>query len=239
MAELVEDLAALPNGSHCVSFHVGPGEAADHAVSFLAGNPPGNAASFWVSDSELVPIYEEKLARVAPEQVGCVRALDHEQVERTGDRLRPVAEVTEFVKAHPEGVSGGADTITQYWAPPNVADHLEYEAWFDSQPRERSRFLCPYDLRRVPTEEAPSILRELGRHHSHVQLSSSSNPGVRLLQLFVFSTPTALPEPVREIFHWAVGQGYVEDRGPEAEFALTSAGRQLVSEWARVTSVDW
>ncbi|HTT35705.1 MAG TPA: hypothetical protein VMH78_07555 [Thermoplasmata archaeon] len=239
MVELVESLLHLPLGSHCVSFHVSREEAADHATEFIAGSPPDKAASYWVSDPTLVAYYDERLSEIAPDQVGCVRALDHEQVESVDGRLRPVEEVRAFVGAHPEGVSGGADTLSQYLSPENVPEHLEYEAWFDEQSRDGSRFLCPYDLRRVPPDVAPMVLRELGQHHSHAVLSSSTEPAVKLLQLFVFATPAELPAILHETHAWARREGYLVESGPDQPLALSSKGEAEVARWSRATTVDW
>jgi MEDS: MEthanogen/methylotroph, DcmR Sensory domain len=239
MPVLLSDLAQLPTGSHCLSLHTDGEEAADHAVAFLAGTPEGQAAAYWVADSSLQAYYEERLAEEAPTQVGCVLLLSGEQVHVVDGKLRPVDEVRQFVAAHPEGVTGAGETLSIYWLPDNVPDHLEYEAWFDGLPRDRSRFLCPYDLRRVPSEDAPGILRELGRHHSHVVLSPSHEPAVRLLQLFVFETPAEVPFELSATLEWAIDSGFVEE-GPSAEeLRLTRVGAEVVHDWGQVTSIDW
>lgn len=237
--EVVSEAIHLPLGSHCISFHVSREEAADHAVQFLADSPPGLAASYWVPDAFLAAYYTDRLARVAPTQVGCVRVLGHEQVEPVEGRLRPVREVREFVGGHPDGVSGGADTISDYLSPENLDDHLEYERWFDEQPRTGSRFLCPYDLRKVPPREAPTVLRELGRHHSHAILSASTEPAVRLLQLFVFGSAEAVPEPLRDTYRWATEHVLVESDGPSDALRLTPAGEEIVRDWSRSAVIDW
>ena len=113
MPEVLNDLAHLPTGSHAIAFYASREEAAEQAADFLAGSPDGQAASFWVADASLVPLYSERLAVRAPEQVGCVHVLDHEQVQPMDGKLRPVAEVLDFVGSHPDGVTGGADTITE------------------------------------------------------------------------------------------------------------------------------
>ena len=186
MPRVVADLIHLPMGSHCIAFYASQDEGAETAAEFLAGTPEGQAAAFWVADTALQSYYRDRVEEISPRHVGCVLVLDGEQVESDEGKLRPVDEVRTFVASHPDGVTGGADTISRYWTPGTFPEHVEYEAWFDAQPRDGSRFLCPYDLRRVPASEAPGLLRELGRHHSHASLSSSPEPAVRLLQLFVF-----------------------------------------------------
>lgn len=238
MPQVVDDLVHLPLGSHCVSFHVSREEAADHAASFLAGTPEDQAASYWVGDASLLPYYEEKLAQAAPHQVGCVHLLDTEQVASEGGRLRPVPTVREFVGAHPEGVTAAGETLSLYWTRETIPEHLEYEQWFDALPRDDSRFLCPYDLRRVPPEMAPMVLRDLGAHHSHAVLSSSLEPAVRLLQLFVFATPAEVPDALKDTHRWALEHGLISSSAPEEEMSLTEAGTQIVHEWSRGTVVD-
>jgi hypothetical protein len=229
----------LPIGGHGLSLHASREEAAEHAVDFLAGAPSGQPAVYWVGDASLVPYYDEKLAAKAPAQVGCVRALDHEQVDSVDGRLRPTPEVVAYLREHGEGTTAGADTLSLYWTPETMPEHLEYEAWFDEQPRDASRFLCPYDLRRVPAEKAPEILRELGRHHSHVVLSDAPEPAVRLLQLFVFATPAELPVALRESLLWAAQEGLVKVLGPHEEFLATPKGVALFRNWARQAQLDW
>ena len=239
MPEVLDDLVHLPLGSHCVSFHASREEAADQAVSFLAGRPDGQAAAFWVADSSLLAYYDEKIAERAPEQVGCVHVLPHEQVGPVAGKLRPVEEVQEFLADHPEGVTGGADTLSLYWSPETIPDHLEYEAWFQQQPRDGSRFLCPYDLRRVPPESAPEVMRELGKNHSHAALSTSEEPAVRLLQLFVFGTAESLPSQLGETLTWARDTGLVEVGQPTDDLALTESGEEVVREWSGSAQLDW
>ncbi len=239
MPEIVEKPSEVPLGSHCISFHAGPEEAADHAVDFLAGTPPGQAASYWVSGSDVAEEYNSRLRTDAPDQVGNVRVLTHEQVEPQDGRLRPTREIVDFVTGHPYGVTGGADTISRCWTRETVPDHLEYEAWFDDQPRKASRFLCPYDLRAVPPDLAPQILRELGAHHSHAVLSSSTDPAVRLLQLFIFPTIQELPASLHATLGWALAQGYAGLPGRGDELVLTAAGETVVRNWSHDAVVDW
>jgi hypothetical protein len=237
--EVLDDLVQLPLGAHGLSLYATQEEAADHAVSFLAGNPPGKAAAYWIADPALLPSYDAKLATRAPGRIGCIHVLPKEQVERVGGRLRPVEEILLFVRNHPEGVSGGADTISLFWVAENIPDHLEYEAWLERQPRGESRFLCPYDLRRVPLGGAPAVLRELGKRHSHAALSASDEPAVRLLQLFVFGVPEQVPPELRNSLGWARGLGLIRPGGPEEGMSLTPAGENVVEEWSRNVTFNW
>lgn len=239
MPVVLRDLAELPVGSHALGLYSERSEAADQAVQFVAGAPPEMAATFWVPSPELAKKYNDRLAAVAPDRVGCVAALDHEQVTPVEGKLRPTQEVTDFLSQHPDGVTAGGDTLSLYWDSASMSEHLEYEAWFDQQPRMHSRFLCPYDLRSVPPEDAPDVLRDLGRHHSHVVLSSSSEPAVRLLQLFIFGSSAELPDRLHGDHRWALEHGYVEETKAPTALELTPVGRELVREWGDRTVVDW
>ncbi|HXQ95049.1 MAG TPA: hypothetical protein VN864_07805 [Thermoplasmata archaeon] len=239
-ATLVEDLEQLPPGSHCLSFHSSEEEAARHAVSFLAGTPAGQDVRYWVRNERQRTYYERWLRETAPEHLGCVAVLAGEQVESDGDgHLRPVGDVVQFVREHPDGVTAGADTLSHYWSSATVPAHLEYESWFDRQPRTGSRFLCPYDLRRVPVDSAAQVMRELGAAHSDVVLSSSGEPGARLLQLFLF-TPVASIPPVLDVsLGWAVRSGLVDVLGTEVDLRLTPAGDDVVRDWSARAILDW
>lgn len=236
---VLAELRDLPLGSHCASFHVSRQEAARNAISFIAGAPEGQAKAYWVPDSETAAYYDLWLAREVPDAVGCVAILPHEQVESVGGKLRPAQEIRRFIGRHPEGVTAAGETITRYWKPQNVPDHMEYEAWFQSQPMEKSRFLCPYDLRAVPPDMAPMVLRELGSHHSHVVLSTSLEPGARLLQLFIFPTVEEIPEPIEGTLGWALKKDFVEIQRPVRELTLTPSGERVVNDWGERTTVDW
>jgi hypothetical protein len=239
MPVVLRDLAELPVGSHALGLYSERTEAADQAVQFVAGAPPEMAATFWVPTPEIAKKYNDRLAAVAPERVGCVAVLDHEQVAPVEGKLRPIPTVTAFLSQHPDGVTAGGDTLSRYWDSKSMSEHLEYEAWFDQQPRVHSRFLCPYDLRTVRPDHASDVLRDLGRHHSHVVLSSSSEPAVRLLQLFIFGSSAELPERMRGDHRWAVEQAYVEPTEATAVLELTPTGRELVQAWGDRTVVDW
>ena len=229
--ELVGDLATLPLGSHCLGLHVGEDEAAQHAAAFLAGAPTGQPAAYWVPDTPAAELCRQKVAARAPEHLGCVAILSHEQVGFVDGHLRPTQEIVEFARAHPDGFTGGAETISRYWGPGSIPEHLEYESWFEAQPRDRCRFLCPYDLRMIPPHLAPTVLRDLGAHHSHVALSDSVEPAAALLQLFVFPTEADVPTALLPVLDDAFAAGLLVSRGPPGEFALSRAGGDLVQAW--------
>jgi hypothetical protein len=239
MPTVVEDLKQLPRGSHALTLHASREEAARHAVEFIVGAPDSGATSYWVPDSDMAKYYSLWLAREAPDHVGCVAILSHEQVEEVDGKLRPAEEIRQFLGDHPDGVSACGETITRYWSRESIPAHLEYEAWFQSQPMAASRFMCPYDLRAIPPDIAPSVLRDLGAHHSHVALSTSTEPGARLLQLFIFPTVEDIPESTDGVLGWALRKDLVEIERPIRELSLTPAGEKVVREWGERTTVDW
>jgi hypothetical protein len=229
VASVIVDLAKLPVGAHAVGFYASPQEASDHAAAFLAGTPKGQSAAFWVSTEALKSRFKERIAKLSPNaEVG---VLPEGQVGTEGEKLRPVAEVTHFLGAHPEGVTAGADTLSDHLSAANVGRFTEYESWIDGQPHEHSRLLCPYDLRRLPPEGATDLVRGLGASHSHVALSTSEEPAMRLLQLFVFPTVQSVPEVLRDTIRWALSEGYVLADGSGA-FDTTARGQRLISEWS-------
>jgi hypothetical protein len=239
MPETVESLAHLPIGSHCVSFYVSREEAASQAVDFLAGTPKGQAASYWVPDLETVAYYQNRLASHAPERASSVHFLPTEQIREKDGKLRPIDEVAGFVQGHPEGVTAAGETLSRYWTPESVPAHLEYEQWFDQLPRSDSRFLCPYDMRRVPADQAPDVLRALGKHHSHTLLSESTEPAVRLLQLFVFATAPEVPRVLEPTLGWAVRGRLLDFEGDQYELELAPQGEKIVEDWGQVAAIGW
>jgi hypothetical protein len=231
MIEVVKDASRIPPGSHALSLFVTQEEAAARAADFLAGAPREQEAAYWLADDRLLPMYLEAVEQRAPERLPALRVLTGSQVEWVGPELRPVEEVAEFVLEHPDGVTGAGETLTWYWTPEEVPAYLEYEQWFHEQARGASRFLCPYNLRDVPPEDAPAILRALGARHSHVILSSSLGTTARVLQLFVFPTARDLPGTLRADLDWAVGEGFVTVAADTMEMALTPAGEELLVDW--------
>ncbi len=233
MIEVIEDLRALPAGSHALSLHATRAEARGHALAFLAGTPKGQSAAYWVSNARVSAYYDDALAEAEPEHVGCVGILPHGQVERAGEALRPVGEVRQFIAAHPEGVTAGGETLSETWSRRTIPDVLEYERWFQSQEMGVSRFICPYDLTRIPPDLAPQILRDLGAHHTHVALSRSSEPALRLMQLFVFATADDVPPVLRETLEWAFGAKLLAPEMGSGLLTLTDGGHRVIEEWSR------
>jgi MEDS: MEthanogen/methylotroph, DcmR Sensory domain len=231
MAAVLEDLRALPVGAHALSLHASQDEALRNAVEFLAGAPIGHAVSYWVPTEPLAERYNAKLAEVAPEHAGRVRFLPTEQVREHEGKLRPVDEIIAFVQGHPRGVTAAGETISYYWNVVTMDAHLEYEAWFDERPRDDSRFLCPYDLRRIPSGRATEVLRSLGAHHDHIILSRSRDPSVRLLELFVFPKVREIPSTLEETLGWALRTELVDVEGSPSELELTTKGDDVVREW--------
>jgi hypothetical protein len=236
MPEVLDNLAQLPQASHCLSLHATQDEAADHAIAFLDGTPDGQAANYWVPSPEIRDYYTERLTTESPDHVGCVSVLPCAQAEVTGGVRRPVGDVRSFIEAHPEGVTAAGETITHYWTSDEVPSYMEYESWFEEQRRDWSRFLCPYDLRRVPVEKAPGVLRELGAHHTHIVLSKSADPAVRLIQLFVFPNKRSIPGQLQGALRWAMSEELLQ---PSDELALSPAGESIFRDWSQSASVDW
>jgi hypothetical protein len=235
MTELISDLRELPRGSHALGFYSSEREAADRALRFLQGAPPGQRTAYWVEDEALKAEFDRRLSEAAPLQVGCVGILPEGQIESTPSGLRPVAEIREFVAAHPEGVTAAADTLHLHWDPQDPRPVLEYEEWFDGLARDESRFLCPYDLRELAAPDARGAaraVRELASHHSHVALSETEDPALRLLQLFVFASEEEVPEVLMPAFRQASDEGLIETGGSGGAFLLTAAGERLVADWS-------
>jgi hypothetical protein len=207
------------------------------AVSFLAGAPEHQAARYWVPSEELANEYNARVGQLVPGRGGLVRYLSTEQVEEREGRLRPVSDVTDFVEANPRGVTAAGETLSAYLNRDNIDAHLEYEAWFDALPRDDSRFLCPYDLRRLPVDQATEVLRSLGSHHNYVVLSRSTDPPIRLLQLFVFEKILEIPEPLEGTLGWAIRSDAVDIAGSPKALKLTRHGDEMLEEWGDRTWV--
>lgn len=225
--ELISDLSKLPTGSHCLELFASEEEAADRAAAFLAGAEDPEATSYWVADDRLVALNRKHVARRDPRHEGNVHRLRGPQVVRREGVLRPTGEIIRFVKDHPEGVTGGAAAITGYWTREEIPAYLEYEEWFHRQARGRSRFLCPYDLRKVPVDLAAEVLPELARHHSHLVVSSVRQPAALLVQLLVFPSAESVPEEHRKVLDWAVREGLLGLEGHEKRPVLARKGEDL------------
>lgn len=79
---------------------------------------------------------------------------------------------------------------------------------------------------------ATRVLRELGQTHSHVMLSHSVEPGVSLLQMFVFPKVRDIPDVLDSALGWAIKRGLVEVVRPTSEPLLTPEGDDLVRNWS-------
>ncbi|MDE1836846.1 MAG: hypothetical protein KGJ23_09545 [Euryarchaeota archaeon] len=222
---LISDLSKLPLGSHCLSLYASQDEAADRAAAFLAGAEDPRSARYFVAGDRLLAFTRRKVRERSRARSSCVNDLRGPQAVRQRDgRFRPAPEVIQFVSEHPEGVSAGGQTITRYWRRETVPDHLEYEEWFDRQPRSTSRFLCPYDLREVPVDLAATTLLELAHHHSHLVLSNAAEPASLLLQLLALPAGTPLPPFHQRVRAWCLEEGLVEEEGRTNPLVLTVEG---------------
>lgn len=230
--EILLSPASVPLGAHCLSLHATRREAEDQAIAFLEGTPEGQDARYWVSDATTEQLYSEEVRDRIPAHVGCIAVLPGEQVVTRDGKLRPADEVQAFIATHPEGVTAAADTISAYWTPETLPAHLEYESWFERQPRLGSRFLCPYDLRTVPPSMGAQVMGALGSLHSHVVLSSSVGSGARLLQLFVFGSVDRLPSSLRTTLEWATQRGFVRTESPDRRLSLTDEGVATIRGWS-------
>jgi hypothetical protein len=228
-----EDARHLPANSHALSLHTTWEEAAEHAACFLAGTPVGQPARFWAPAGSAVPVYAEAVDLLAPQLRDSLYALSEAQVTLSEGKLRPIGEIARFFDDHPEGVTAGGGTLSLYWNAENLPQHLEYERWVNGQPRDASRLLCPYDLRRVPAERAVEAMRALGATHSHVVLSDAGDREAQMLQLFLFESIEHLPRSLEEGYHAAVREGLIRIDPASRSLDLTPEGVAAVREWAR------
>jgi hypothetical protein len=203
---VVHDLSQLPTGAHCLDFFSSEDEAADHATAFLAGALDPEAASYWVAGDKLLAYCQEKAEERDPALAAQIHVLDGPQAVPTEGKLRPAPEIVRFLKAHPEGVTAAGATITEYWTREQIPGYIEYERWFEAQERSSSRFLCPYDLRKVPTDLADSVLPDLIAAHSHVVLSKLPNPASLMLQLLIFPQSELVPSEFRALLEWGLNE---------------------------------
>lgn len=231
MPGILESPALLGIGTHALCLHATLEEAEEHAVEFLEGTPEDQAALYWVPDSDLAEEYDRRILAESPRLAGSVFVLPHPPAESDPGPRRPTAEMRAAVAEHPEGLTAADATTSRFWTPPTIPEYLESEAWFDGQPRARSRFLCPYDLRQIPPALAPRVLRDLGDHHSHVILSHDDHPAVQLMQLFVFGTVDTVPDPLQGVLRWALAEKLLELVGPAGEIAPTLLGDFLIHRW--------
>lgn len=209
MLVLLNDLAEMPAGSHALALHDSAAEGAEHATAFLCSAPDPSSCSYWVDDPRLLELYRARVARSGPDRSGSVRLLPGSQVEPFGSRLRPVREVREFVGSHPKGVSVAAESTSRALNFESLPKFEEYERWLGRQPNRVSRYLCPYDLRRVPLDHAPSLMRALGEAHTHLLLSWTEDLVLRLLEVFLFATPNGVPEGLQGTLEQARDAGWL------------------------------
>lgn len=225
--EVVSDLAELPPGSHCLSFYASDEEAADQAAAFLAGAEDPRSATYWVADGKLLAYTRKRVRARAPAMTSRVKVLGGPQAVRTGAHFRPTVEVVRFVSEHPEGVTAAGQTITRYWTRETIPGHVEYEQWFHQQPRRNCRFLCPYDLRRVPADLAGKVLPMLAQNHSHMALSKVPDPASLILQLSVSPRLADVPKELEGILNWSLTQGFTKLDKDRSAVSMALEGEQF------------
>ncbi|HTP54251.1 MAG TPA: hypothetical protein VML94_04705 [Thermoplasmata archaeon] len=223
----MQDLSQLPTGAHCLDLFSSEDEAAEHATAFLAGALDPDASSYWVAGNSLLAYCQEKASERDPSLSDRFHVLDGPQVLPTHGKLRPAPEVVRFLKAHPDGVTAAAATITEYWTREQIPGYIEYERWFDEQERSSSRFLCPYDLRKVPTDLAASVLPQLIASHSHVALSKYPNPASQMLQLLIFPQRDLVPSEFRPLLDWGLTERNLLWKATDDGLELTAQGEHF------------
>ena len=227
IAEVVADVSSdLPRGSHAVAFYAGEEERAEVASRFISGAPVGQAVGFWVLDFRTDGQDNDRLGSRLRITWGASRRSARRRSSPARVAFGPWPRFADSCRTTRRASRAGrtpSRTTSRTRTPPS---HLKYESWFQSLPREASRFLCPYALRRIPPESAPEIMRELGKDHSHVVLSSSPGPAVRLLQLFLFTSSAESPERAHAELRWARNRGSVYLARRRDTLELTPAGRR-------------
>ncbi len=224
---VLEDPEQLPPGSHCLSLYASDEEAALRAAAFLAGAEDPSRATYYVSGERLLAYTRRHVRARSPRLAQRVRDLGGPQTVREGPYFRPAAEVVRFVREHPEGVSTGGQTITQYWSRETIAGHLEYEQWFQQQPREGSRFLCPYDLREVPVDLAPRVLANLALHHSHIIFSTAPEPASQVLQLATSPRLEEMSPTLERSARWCLQEGFATVEAGSGTLTLAERGESF------------
>lgn len=218
----------LPTGTHALALYGSHAEAARFIGGFLVGganrSQPGVV---WSDSEEMMRLYRQEVARAAPAMDVVYQRLSSPHTEATPDGRRPLPQILTYLAGFSDGVSTVGDTIPHYLDRENLAEYLDYERWFDSQRPYAHRGLCPYDLTRLPVDQAAKALLALARSHTHAVLSEDAAPGVRLLQLLI---APQLDNPPRWLTVWlgrAVDHGLIE-LGVSGETAtLTLRGAQL------------
>jgi hypothetical protein len=228
--EVIETADRVPLGSHALAVYATPEEATHLLAAFASGAPRGQPTRLFVSDEEQARAQRLAIGAGPTEHL---KVLPEGQAVLSEGRLRPAPAVRDFVEAHGEGVTAAGDTVSRHLTSSNARLFMEYEHWFDRQPRTRSRFLCPYDLRLLPTDQAPSILRSLAQHHSYVVLSGCRDPDIQLLQLFLFERQVPPPAPLASSLSWALAEKLVVRYPLTDRLGLTPDGQRIVRAGSR------
>ncbi len=225
MMRLVPSAEELPTGSHAIGLYGSRTEAARTMGSFLRGaRSRGQRAMVLTSNDAMLTLYRGEVRKQAPGLLDSVRRIDGPHARPTPVGLRPIPEVLEFARAHPEGATMSGDTIPTFLDRRSLANILAYEDWFDSLRPFPHRGLCPYDLTKIPVDRAHEALERLARAHSHGVLSTDPNPGVRFLQLLLLPH---VENPPAEHLGWlarAVDLGLMERDRSEESVELTPRG---------------
>ncbi len=230
MMRLVTNPEELPTGSHAIALYGSAPEAARHMASFLKGaHDRRQPAMVLTSSDRMMELYRGEVARRAPAMLGSLRRIPGPHARPTSEGMRPVPEVMEFAAAHPEGATMCGDTLPGILTRKTLPEILAYESWFDGLRPFQHRGLCPYDLSRIPVDQAPEALGRLARAHSHGVLSSDPNPGVRFLQLLVLPH---VENPPSEHLGWlarAVDYGLMDERPDQRAVELTPRGESFAT----------
>jgi hypothetical protein len=228
MMRLMATPEELPPGSHSLSFYASPPEAARNMASFLKGaQVRGQKAMVFTADDRMLQLYQRAVSQAVPEMADSFLRISGPHARPTSDGLRPVPEAMEFASAHPEGATMCGDTIPSFLNRRSLAEILTYEDWFDSLRPFYHRGLCPYDLTRIPVDQAPMTLGRLARAHSHGVLSNDVQPGVRFLQLLILPH---VENPPREHLGWlaqAMEYGLIDGDRTEESVGLTPRGENF------------
>lgn len=228
-SEVLDDPADLPIGCHAFSFHASVEEAADHASGHLWNSPTIDQGAYWIGTGRPRAPYEEAILRRRPEMLTALRSLETPSTEATDGALRPIKEVVAWVENHPDGVVAAAETLSWYWDPIHAPMNIAYEQWFHTLERRHSRFLCPYDLRRVPIGVAGLVLPKLRRVHTHLVLSTDRRPEIRVMQLLAFQGESELPELLAGDMERGILEGHFDRGAPGAGLRLTPLGVRFLS----------
>ena len=228
MTRWVATTEELPTGTHALAFYASRAEAARNIASFLKGGANrAQPGAVWTDSDEMLHLYRQEVARVAPTMQDSFHRLSGAHTEPTPEGRRPLPQIVSYLAGFPDGVTTVGDTIPHYLDRENLAEYLDYERWFDSQRPFAHRGLCPYDMTALPVDQAAKALLGLARAHSHAVLSEDPTPGVRLLQLLI---APQLENPPRWLTVWLnrAADARLIEFGISGETAtLTLRGAQL------------